>query len=50
MMKHMDFTFKKLWTVCAAYAFLLFTQTANAQADRLINLELKDEKLSAALK
>lgn len=49
-MKHTDFTFRKVWMICIVYAFLLFTQTTNAQTNGLVNLELKSEKLSVALK
>ena len=50
-MKRTDFTFRKAWMIYTVYFFLLFTPTANAQQTAsLVNLELKNEKLSAALK
>lgn len=49
-MKRTDFTFRKAWMIYTVY-FLLFTPTANAQQTAsLVSLELKNEKLSAALK
>ena len=50
-MKRTDFTFRKVWMIYTVYFLLLFTPTANAQqTSRLVSLELKNEKLSAALK
>lgn len=49
-MKHTDFTFRKRWMVCILSAILFLAPTAHAQTATLINLELKNEKLSAALK
>ena len=50
-MEHTDFTFRKAWMIYTVYVLLLFTPTAKAQQTaRLISLELKNEKLSAALK
>ena len=49
-MKRTDFTFRKAWMIYTVY-FFLFTPTANAQQTAsLVSLELKNEKLSAALK
>lgn len=49
-MKRTDFTFRKVWMIYTVYFLLLFTPTANAQqTSRLVSLELKNEKLSAAL-
>ena len=47
-MKRTDFTFRKAWMIYTVYFLLLFTPTANAQ--QTVSLELKNEKLSAALK
>ena len=48
-MKRTDFTFRKAWMIYTVYILLLFTSTANAQqTSRLVSLELKNEKLSAA--
>ena len=50
-MKRTDFTFRKAWMIYTVYFFFFFTPTANAQQTAsLVNLELKHEKLSAALK
>ena len=50
-MEHTDFTFRKAWMIYTVYVLLLFTPTAKAQQTaRLVSLELKNEKLSAALK
>ena len=50
-MKRTDFTFRKAWMIYTVYFLLLFTPTANAQQTAsLVSLELKNEKLSAALK
>ena len=50
-MKRTDFTFRKAWMIYTVYFLLLFTPTLNAQqTSRLVSLELKNEKLSAALK
>ena len=50
-MKRTDFTFRKVWMIYTVYFLLLFTPTVNAQqTSRLVSLELKNEKLSAALK
>ena len=50
-MKRTDFTFRKVWMIYTVYFLLLFTPTLNAQqTSRLVSLELKNEKLSAALK